>query len=360
MPQLRRLLPFLFLSSLLAACGDAAFAPISDLTLDEAAEIVAEEAGGAGIVLAVRVGERPQHITTAGFSDIGEGTPIQPNDSFRIGSMTKTFVGILLVGLEEDGLLHLDDPAADYLDASTINAIENAHEASIRELLNMTSGIYDYLENDAFWDAHADNPTFLWRPLDVLAYAQGQPAEFAPGDGWSYSNTNYILLQLIAEEATGKPLGQLMEERILVPANMTDSYLEHYRTGPLVNSYEYGEDITGFNDGTGMGDGGLISTVADLDKFLRAVYNGDIVGEAALDAFFEPAGAFGNAAEYGLGVELDDEFGAAWGHTGATAGFSGEFWYLEETNATIIILRNAIDDVDTTEATDAAFALARE
>lgn len=356
-----RLMLAVFVSSLgLIACGLFS-PPVAELTLQEAADIVAEDADGPGIVLALRVGDEPQQIVASGLANTDAGTPVQTNDSFRIGSMTKTFLGVLILQLAEDNLIDIDDTASDYLGPEALSGIDNAEEATIQELLNMSSGIYDYLENEDFWEQHYRNPTYFWQPLDTLAYAQGEPANFAPGTGWSYSNTNYILLQLIAEEATGQPLGALFEQRILAPTGMNDSYLEHYKSGPLVSSYEYLEDVTGYNDGTGMGDGGLISTAADLDLFLRALEAGYLLNDPSLDAFFEPTGRSGDAAEYGLGVELiNTSWGEAWGHTGSTAGFSSEFWYLPEADATVIMLRNAIDDVDTLVATDTAFALAVE
>ncbi len=359
-PNKQLLISLLMIIGSTLACGSLAEGASSEYTIEEAAQIISEEADNSAVLIAVRVGDGPQEITTAGFANIDAETPIQSADSFRIGSMTKTFMGVLMLSLEEDGFFNLDDPAADYLPLDVYAGIENADDATLREMLQMTSGVFDYLENESFWDAYEDNPTYLWRPLEVLDFAVGEPANFAPGDGWSYSNTNYILAQLVAEQVTGQPLGALFEERVLSPAGMNDSYLEHYQTGPLVDSYEYGQDVTGYNDGTGMADGGLISTAADLDRFMRALEAGVIISEESLETLFEPAGP-GEASEYGLGVELvNNQWGEAWGHTGATAGFSSEFWYLIDSDATVIVLRNSIDDVDDSIAGDAGFALATE
>lgn len=127
----------------------------------------------------------------------------------RIGSITKTFTATVVLQLVDEHKLGLDDPVSTYLPA-----VPNGSNITVRQLLNMTSGLFNYTEDDGFnqmWDAQ---PGWVWADAELLAAAFAHPPYFPPGKGFHYSNTNYELLGMIAAKLGGAPLAELMKHRI--------------------------------------------------------------------------------------------------------------------------------------------------
>lgn len=308
------------------------------------------DADGPAVVLVVDDGQR-QETAVIGYASLEDHTPVQITDRFRIGSVTKTFVGVIFVQLADEGVLSLDDPISQWLPESVWGQIENGDTATIRQLLSMSSGIFDYLSSDAFWDRVAENPTYGWTPEEVITFAYDEPATFEAGAGFEYSNSNYILLELIVQEATGNDLATALRTRILDPLNLEQTYLEHAETLPNghIAGYDYideDEELDNaltLNDGTGMGDGGLISTASDLATFMRAIYNGELVSEAGYDAQYDMVDS-GDGEGYGLGVSYaETSCGEQWGHDGSTAGFVSTVWYDVETDIVVVAMTNSVD-----------------
>lgn len=291
-----------------------------------------------------------------------------PNDRFRIGSMSKTFVAVTALLLQEAGIFDLDDLAANWLPDEVLENIANADTVTVRQLLAMRSGIDDYLAQDEFWAALEADPTYIWTAQEALQYAYGLPALAAPDEEFYYSNSNYLLLQLVLESASGLPLHSLMRDRILDPLRLSDTYTQISETlpGGFVDGYEdfdgdgKAENVSDFNDGAGLADGGLISNVNDLTTFYRAL----LVDQTLLTAdsmdellAFQPADGEG----YSLGLgEWATDYGTAWGHSGSVLGFVSMGFYLPEQDAIIIAL-SASADIDPDEiALSAAEAILAE
>ncbi len=283
---------------------------------------------------------------TAGFARDDEATTVA--DRFRIGSMSKTFVAVAALMLVEDGLFALDDPASDWLPDNILQNIANTGQVTIRQLLTMRSGIDDYLGTEAFWEAVEDDPQYEWTAQDVLTYAYGLPALFAPDADFEYANTNYILLQIILEEASGMGLHSLIRERILEPLDMTNTYTQISESlpGGFVDAYghfyddETVENLSAINDGAGLGDGGLISNVIDLSVFYRALLQEQtLLSPAMMDELldFGPVDAF-SGYSLGLNEWRIPSSGVAWGHAGGVLGFLSIGAYLPEGDIIIIIL----------------------
>lgn len=280
--------------------------------------------------------------------------PAQPSDRFRIASMSKTMVAVATLQLVEDGVFSLDDMARDWLPVDVVRNITNLDAVTIRQLLNMRSGIEDYLGEEDFWYAVEDNPTYAWTALEVLQFAYDLPAVAAPDEEFYYSNTNYILLQLILEEAAAMPLHELLRESLFEPLNMDDTYTQISETlpGGFVSGYgdveEDGriEDVSDVNDGAGLGDGGLISTVGDLTTFYQALLQDQtILDDAMMDELLtflpDPEGG-----AYSLGLSLTEtELGDAWGHSGSVLGFLSTGFYLPDEDIIVIVL-SASEDFD--------------
>lgn len=286
-----------------------------------------------------------------GRANIDVPLPLAPDARFRIGSVSKTFVAVVALQLVEEGELALDDPAADYLPVDVVKALANADRATVRDLLAMTSGIPEYLEDD-FLSAVDDDPTHAWTTAEVLTFAEGHAAYFEPGEDFEYTNTNYILLQLIIESVTGEPLHIAVRERILDPLGLANTYTQVQETlpGGFVRGYAYWDDnltlddVSEVNDGAGLGDGALISTTVDLAAFYRALFiDESLLDSESLDAMLSDA----EEDEYGLGIEvIETDLGMAIGHGGSVFGFSSAVFYLPDEESIGVIL-SAYDDFDT-------------
>lgn len=334
MRQLRWLLLILILST---ARLLSAQSPDLQAILDD---YVAED--DPGVVLLVST-PAATWTAAAGLADLERGTPIRASDHFRIASASKMFVSVVAQQLAEEGKLALDDPMRRYLPAEVAANLANGDAVTVRQLLNMTSGIFDYTQSDAFNGAVEDDPTHPWTALETVRYAYGEPAYFAPGAGYAYSNTNYNLLQLVIENVTGSTLARQLEARIFQPLGMKNSFLEDpARLGAgLVRGYADGADVTLVNDGVGLGDGGIVTTAGDLALFMRALFGGKLL--KSLDAMMDWVDD-GEGSWYGLGLGYSEtEWGAAFGHDGASSGFQSSALYLPEGDLVVIVLTNNFD-----------------
>jgi D-alanyl-D-alanine carboxypeptidase len=303
-----------------------------------------------GVVLLV--GNREEsYLAAYGLADLNAGTPIQTDDYFRIASTSKPMVSTALLTFVETGDIALDDPIADYLPDDIANNLANADSATVRQMLQMTSGIPDYLATDAFLDAVDDAPQTFWRPEQVLEFAYGEPASFDPGDDYEYSNSNYILAEIIIQELSGRSLAEVLETTVFTPAGMDDCYFETADTFAqnIVRGYDVDdddelEDVTEINDGVGLGDGGVVCTAESLARFLPALMDGDLLGDDVLEEMLTAVPS-GEGAPYGLGIDVDrdGEFGFSVGHDGVSSGFQAGLIYFVEDDLVVVALTNFVE-----------------
>lgn len=299
-----------------------------------------------GVVMAI-VDEQQSWFLSSGVKDSVTATAIDVEDSLRIASMTKLLVATTVLKLAEENSLDIDGPMADYLDASMIDSIVNYDQITVRQLLNMTSGIADYTEIDAFNDAIDNNPQRIWQQVEVLAYINNVTPDFAPGSDYGYSNSNYVLLDLIVATVSNSSLAQEMRRIIFTPLAMESSYIEFAETSAAngtvlsVEGYEGSDNVTAINDGIGFGDGGVVSTVADLTAFLNALFGQKmLLSQASLDDMLTEV----MGQEYGLGAEVrTTSLGPGWGHNGASSGFAGDMLYFADKKRTFVLLTNQAD-----------------
>lgn len=334
-----------------AAQESADLAAVLAAVLDDYAR--SNLSAGSTAAIAVRV-SAPSGDSSAATGLRDGVTPAQPDDRFRIASMSKTFVAVTALRMAEAGLLSLDDRAADYLPETVVSGIANLSGpggATLRHLLAMQSGIDDYLETDAFWEVIDTNPDYRWTAAEALSYADGLAPLFVPGTAVSYSNTNYLLAELALSAAGGAPLPQLVRRYVLDPLDLADTYTQSFETLPdrpasaFVRGYEdwdgdgFPEDVSAINDGFGLGDGALISTTADIAAFYRALLlDRTLLGDKALAEMFSFSDdGYGG---YGLGLEQwsFDDYGTAYGHSGAVLGFTSIGVALPEAGAVIVVL----------------------
>jgi D-alanyl-D-alanine carboxypeptidase len=260
------------------------------------------KAGSPGAIVYVRT-PTATRVGVAGFADRDAHVSMRAADRYRIASVSKAFVSVLILQLEAEGKLDIDDAVAKYLPG----VVPNGSAITLRELMNHTSGLFNYTEDAAFVDDPVTSFSRAWTPSELLALAFAHPPNFAPGTNWSYSNTNYIVLGLVVEAVTGKPLGQDLQERIFTPLNLTStSFPLTIQLAPdFVHGYVKLEgtpliDITpGLNPTWGWAAGGIVSTASDVTTFYRALFTGKLLAATQLDEMETPTQAAGT---YGLGV----------------------------------------------------------
>jgi D-alanyl-D-alanine carboxypeptidase len=280
----------------------------------------------------------------SGVSDIPAKTAARPGDLFHIGSITKTFTATLLLALRAEGKVSLDSPVADY-----VKGVPRGDTMTVRQLLNHTSGLFDYTECDAFWSAVEAAPARVWKPEDLVALAATKPPYFEPGQGWQYSNTDYIVAGMIVAAASGETAAEALRTRILAPHRLEHTYLDGYEEAVpgLVRGYEV--DGRGFLDVTWSEDpswawtaGGLVSTTEDLNRFYADLLGGKVLPPAELQEMMGWVDTtWPSVPRYGLGL-AERKFGSrvAAGHEGGVWGFVSASFHFTDPAATVSVLIN--------------------
>ena len=301
----------------------------------------------------------------AGFADLADHGPVSTTTMFDVGSITKTFVAALTLQLADQGVLGLSDPLSRWLPGAAGNS-----DATIRELLDHTSGIDDPFAHTSLLDALGARPRVAWTPARVLRYV-GRP-HFAPGRGWYYSNANYLLLGQILQKATGQSVATLIRQRFLGPLGMSHTFLqgEEPVPGPTALGYDAPANttwaLTALSDGspylpftslaTALGTAGaVVSTAGDLSRWAQALYGGRVLPAPALGEMLDFGLTRGLHPRwpYGLGVqEVTFRGQASWGHSGLLSGYHAAMRYFPATGLTIVVLVN--DDTTNPDALVAA------
>src|SRR2546423_2623856 len=223
-------------------------------------------AGAPGAIVLARDGSRTLRLA-AGVSDRAHRTPMRVSDRFGVGSVTKTFVATVVLQLVGEGRLSLDDTVERWVPG----LVPGGDAITVRELLNHTSGLFDYL-NDG--DATVIKPylagkfSFFWHPRAMVGVATRHAPHFAPGAGWSYSNTGYIVLGLIVEAATGDSIGAELSKRIFGPLALRRT---SFSTGQRISgAHAHGyyrlpkrslQDVTAISPSFAWTAGAIVSTV---------------------------------------------------------------------------------------------------
>ena len=212
----------LALAIVAGACSDDVTGPPAARGLQGLSDSLADAWDVPGLVVAVRHSGEEPNIVASGRADLGSGRRMTPLDRFRVGSLTKPMVAIVILQLADEGRLALDDPLARFLPS----ILPDGDRITLRQLLNHTSGIGDYTDDPGFLSAVLANPARVWTPQELIAIGAAMPRLFAPGaaDRWDYSNTNYILLGLVAEAAGGQPIATLLRTRVFERVGMASTY----------------------------------------------------------------------------------------------------------------------------------------
>jgi D-alanyl-D-alanine carboxypeptidase len=327
------------------------------------------ELGVPGLIVSIDAPTLCRWTEALGIRNATTHRPMQGNEHMRIGSITKTFTGTVVLQLVDEGLLELDDPIARYL-----TGVPNGDNITIRQLLNMTSGLYNYSEDLAFNASLDTDPQRVWTPEELLAIGLAQPPYFPPGTDFHYSNTNSVLLGRLIEALTGHPLDQEFEHRIFTPLNLHDTSLPATAALPRPHprGYMFGtnvgtvppacdaatvgrHDVTEASPSWTWSAGGAVSTLQDLTVWARALATGALLSPATQAERLQgvPVGP-PPAPEYGL--HITNFFGLI-GHDGNLPGFSSFIAHDPARDITIVVLANVYTDAHCGGPTDSIVML---
>jgi CubicO group peptidase (beta-lactamase class C family) len=308
-----------------------------------------------GVSLVVRKDGRVIKAKGYGYSNLETMTKATPDTEYQTGSDGKMYTATALLQLVQKGALNLDDPVSNHL------KVPDAWKGiTVRNLLNHTGGLMDYLTADAF------DPAKDYTLDSTLAMVASQPLDFQPGASWSYSNTGYIAVGRIVELMNGLNYDNAMRQLVFKPAGLEHSYVNNpsYLIPNRANGYlkdAQGKPLNAQNWSQTLmqfPDGAFVQTAGDLAKFADALYAGTLINKAMLGEMWSPAKlANGRLRGYGMGWFLPIYPGhQVYEHGGNMIGFNAEIWKDLTSGVTIAVCVNE----DGTEAVRIAHRIARE
>ncbi|MFF9805970.1 serine hydrolase domain-containing protein [Streptomyces coeruleorubidus] len=322
-----------------ALAGPAAAAPPADghdATRQAMRSAVAD--GVPGVTVRVQQGHGAW-AATAGVGNLRTDEPRSARDHYRVASISKTFVATVVLQLEAEGRLSLDDTVEKWLPGVVRGNGHDGREVTLRQLLNHTSGIFDYLADPGFQRTYMTADGFMKHrfdeadPEELLAYALANEPYFAPGRSFEYSNTNYLLAARVIEKATGNDYGDEIGRRIIAPLHLTSTSVPSTRvTLPRPSSRAYSKlagtgtgptyDVTELNARLAYGSGQMVSSSADLNRFYSALLRGRLLPPQQLKEMKTTVESSRETSRYGLGL-VDRELSCGvhvWGHDGGITG----------------------------------------
>ncbi|OKY27350.1 serine hydrolase [Thalassotalea sp. PP2-459] len=319
-----------------------------------------------GIILAID-GPETTFLGAAGLANINTLETMQTYHAMPAGSAGKKATALLTALLHQDNLLDIDNTIDTWLPDSLLSQIEYSEQMTLRQLLNHTSGVYDYLDDrtsDEWFDTGFSDVETLKTDAYALQFALNRPAYFKPGEGFNYSNTGYLLAGLILDEVLGEHHHIAMRNRIIEPLGLNDTfYLGHEKSlGDIISGYvnDDGEIINTkpFYENVGVADAPLATTVTDLSTLLRAIMTDDtivnddirelLLGEESINLvdatsqFYVGLGMFKN---------ISGDF-TLYHHGGEEAGYKTSNIYIQEIDTTVTTFFNCNGNAECMEQTD--------
>lgn len=312
--------------------------------------------GVVGIALSIYKPQSGLWMGASGSADLHNKIAMKACNITRVGSTVKTFVATIILKLQEEGKLNIDDKISKYLQGKNIEEIKNAETATIRQLLQHSSGVNNYIQDLQFQTASLNNWIKEWSADELLKYSYNKSPYFNPDEDVRYSNSGYILLGLLIEKIEGKPLYKVLEEKIINPLGLTNTqfagknpvpngivrgYIDMYSNFNVIESTYY----SGWDYYTA--DGGLISNVYDMNIFFRSLMNGEIIKTTSLEKMLTWKSPKNMDIDffpisYGLGIfKIETSKGIAYMHSGNAIGYDANMFYFPSDSTTIIYASNS-------------------
>jgi D-alanyl-D-alanine carboxypeptidase len=298
------------------------------------------DTGVSGVLAEVDIGRRRLR-GTSGVADLTTGKPVRTDSYFRMGSNTKTFVATVVLQLVHEDELSLDDTVERWLPGVVTGNGNDGRAITVRQLLQHTSGLHNYTDDLAARitspEAYRELQFTSFTPEELVDMAMAHAPDFAPGEGWNYSNTNYILLGMIIKKATGNDWGKEVHNRIVRPLRLRHTFAPGNRTelpSPHTSAYLYLDrdtplETSAANMSWADAAGALVTDSADLSRFWKAIGDGTLLHRAeqkemrstVLATTFQEDQP---GVRYGLGLGWTPLScgGGYWGHDGDVPGYS--------------------------------------
>ncbi len=319
------------------------------------------DAGGfPGVCVGLVTPDRRSMSISVGYSDLEKQTGLKPSDRMLAGSIGKTFVSAVTLLLVEEGKLDLDEKIEKWLgQESWFDRLPNARQITLRMLMNHTSGIPEHVLHKDFVKALKEQPDKIWKPEELITFILGREPLFEAGKGWSYADTNYILVGMIFERASGKTVYGEVERRILRRLKLRETLPSDRRViRGLITGYVSPNSPFGF-EGRTIFDGkfiinpqmewcggGFASTAEDLARWAKALYEGRLFRHTTFEQLMDAVPAktgegAGEGDRYGLGVQVRrTDWGMSYGHGGWFPGYLSEVEYFPQHRTAIAVQFN--------------------
>ena len=297
-------------------------------------------------------------IGSSGYADLNNNIKMQPCHIMKPGSVTKMLVGNVIWQLQENGDIKIENYISEYV-PDIASKITNGNKITVEMLMNHTSGIYPIARDLEYNLAVVNNFTRSWNADEIIKYFENKPATNEPGEKYYYCNTNTLILELIIETITEKPLDEVLNDRIFIPLNMNNTvyydYSEKFPKTNLAQGYfDFHNDggsiqnISDLNPGSGNGYTGLYSNAEDMYKFAKAVFiDYSLISENSLNQilnsfFFSESGkhASSSGSIHRQDIDFFGDSIIAYGHSGGDIGYSSNLTYIPMYNTILVINYN--------------------
>lgn len=336
------LLPLLTAAALAAADQLPGASSAGAGELQSAVDQARQSVKAPGLIIALRQPGGELQELASGMANVEQGVPLRPGDCFPVGSITKLFTAVMVLELADEGKLSLDDPLSKYQPR-----FPDGQAVTLRMLLSHSSGIWDYADLHLPIELVPLVASQSYAPQDIIDFVASKPVYFAPGSGFHYSNSNYIILGRIIEQVTGSTYDEQLHRRIIDKLGLTHTYFAGF--DPLPSSALRGYALAGdqFRDRTAWENpslawsaGSIVSNAQDLAHFITALFDGELVSAASL-AQMQQGRDTGFGGQYGLGLMMFDlPGGRAYGHSGETLSFSTELYIQPQSGMVLVVLAN--------------------
>ncbi|MCK9616199.1 MAG: beta-lactamase family protein [Lentimicrobiaceae bacterium] len=287
-------------------------------------------------------------LYAAGVSNKETMTPMDVNHTFRIASNTKTFTGTVLLQLVGEGKISLNDKVTKYLPQyPTANGI------TLTMLANMTSGLFDYFDDDRWVEGFKATPLRIWSPAELADLSFSHPLLFTPGTQYKYTNTNTILLGMIIEKVTGNKLATEINNRIVVPLHLKNTGFMASGTalpGNHGRGYDFGDlGITGdvtesYDVSNSWAAGAVYTSPRELQQFVESMVEGGLLPDSLQNRRLNnDFNQIGPVQSYGLCLS---KLGSFYGHNGVIWGYTSSMYHSSDKQCTVIIYYNLCQPAD--------------
>jgi D-alanyl-D-alanine carboxypeptidase len=277
---------------------------------------------------------------SAGVARVEDDLALTRQSRFRIASTTKTFVAATTLQLVEQGELSLDDTVEQWLPGVVTGPLHDGGRITLRQLLQHTSGLANHVDDQVALLEGATSAAEVralleraWSADELIALALAHPPEFAPGEGWAYTDTGYVLIGQVLEAVTGETWQTRVERQLIAPLGLSDTLVPSVDLAiPGAAMHGYAQlpgdaapsDVTALNPSSLGAAGALLSTPSDVAQFFAALLAGDVLGPAQLAQMQTTVAIEGEGGPgYGLGLAWvpSECEGGRWMHDGDTLGY---------------------------------------